>query len=305
SGGAIVVFEVELTHEQHKGDVELGAQRIDASGRMLWNKGEMSSEVATSEWHERRPVAVADGSGGAIVVFEQHGPPGSEYEGDVDVAAQRISAEGELLWGEEESLALAEAEQLLERAPAVLPDGDGGAWVVFEGEARSGENAGDTELLAQRVTPSGQLVWPERPIVVAASEWSERAPVVLSDGAAGVIVIFEEHARPAGEHAGDVDIGAQRLSPAGKRLWNDGERSAAVSSGQWLERRPCALPDGAGGAVVVFEAEVREGELAGDVDVFVQRIDASGAMVWNEGECSTMVAGSKWRETEPRAVAAR
>ncbi len=60
-----------------------------------------------------------------------------------------------------------------------------------------------------------------------------------------------------------------------------------------------------GGAVVVFEVEVREGEFAGDIDVFAQRIDASGAMVWNEGERSTMVAGSKWGETEPRAVAAR
>lgn len=304
-GGAIVVFEVELTYEQHKGDVELGAQRIDASGRMLWNEGQASSELATSEWHERRPVAVADGSGGAIVVFEEHGAPGSEYQGDIDVGAQRISAEGELLWGEDCSLALAEAEQLLERAPAVLGDGDGGAWVVFEGEARSGENAGDVELLAQRVTPSGQLVWPERLIMVATSDWSERAPVVLSDGAAGVIVIFEEHARVGSEHAGDVDIGAQRLSPAGKMLWNDGESSATVASGEWRERRPCALPDGAGGAVVAFEAEVREGEYAGDIDIYAQRIDASGAMVWNEGERSIMVAASKWRETEPRAVAAR
>ena len=304
-GGAIVVFEVELTYDQHKGDVDLGAQRIDASGRMLWNEGQASSELATSKWHERRPVAVADGSGGAIVAFEQHGRPGSEYQGDIDVAAQRISAEGELLWGEEGSLALAEAEQFLERAPAVLGDGDGGAWVVFEGEARSGENVGDVELLAQRVTPSGQLVWPERPIMVAASDWSERAPVVLSDGAAGVIVVFEEHARAGSEHAGDVDIGGQRLSPAGKKLWNDGGNSAMVASGEWLERRPCALPDGAGGVVVAFEAEVREGEHAGDVEIYAQRIDASGAMVWNEGERSTMVAASKWRETDPRAVAAR
>lgn len=299
-GGAIVVFEVELTYDQHKGDVDIGAQRIDASGRMLWNEGEMSSELATSERHERRPVAVADGSGGAIVVFEQHGPPGSNYQGDIDVAAQRISAEGELLWGEEGSLALSEAEQFLERAPAVLPDGDGGAWVVFEGEARSGENARDTELLAQRVTPSGQLVWPEQPIMVAASEWSERAPVVLSDGAAGVIVIFEEHARVGSEHAGDVNIAGQRLSPAGKRLWNQGRRSAAVASGEWLERRPCALPDGAGGAVVAFEAEVRQGERAGDINIFAQRIDASGTILWNQGRFSSMVAGSEWRETTPR-----
>jgi len=304
-GGVIVVFEVEITSGKFEGDVDLYAQHLDASGSMLWNEGKVSSEVASGQWRERRPLAVTDGSGGVIVVFEEHGPPGGEYEGDIDVGAHRISGEGKRLWGEERSVAVAEAKGYLERRPTALSDGVGGVWVVFEGEARSGEQVGDSEILAQRVSPTGGLVWPEKPKVVAASGWSERAPAVVGDGAEGIIVAFEEHAPQVGEYAGDIDIGAQRLSPAGEMLWNDGKRSATVSSGQWLERGPTVIPDGAGGAIILFEAEAREGELAGDTDVYAQRIDASGAMVWNEGKRSTMVAGSKWRETELRAVAAR
>lgn len=300
-GGVIVVFEVTVTSGQYQGDVDLFAQHLDASGAPLWNQGQASTQVATSPWRERRAQAAADGQGGAIVVFEQHGAPGGKYEGDIDVAVQRISSEGKRLWGDQGALAVAEAEEFLERAPTLLVDGGtAGTWIIFEMEAREGEYQGDSEIAAQRVTPTGTLLWTDGPKEVATSKWSERAPVVVTDGAGGIIVAFEEHAPETDEFAGDIDVGAQRLSPTGDMLWNEAKKSATVSSSSWLERQPRALADGAGGILVVCEAEARQGESAGDIDVFAQHLDASGAMLWNEGERSTVVASSRWKELAPR-----
>ncbi len=302
-GGVIVVFEVEATSGEEAGDVDLGAQHLDASGQMLWNEGERSEMVAASKWGERRPVVVADGAGGAIVAFEEHAPPGSEFGDDVDVASQRVTSDGQTLWGEDGSLSVSEADDFLERAPALLSDGSGGAWIVFEGEARKGEHAGDSEVLVQRVSAAGSLRWSDGAKGVASSKWSERAPVVVGDGGGGVIAVFEEHAPTGHEHAGDVDVAAQRLSPEGERLWNQGTKSATVSNSRSLERQPWALADGAGGVVIVFELRSRDPAEAQESDVYAQRLDASGRMLWNEGKRPSTVAASDWDETGPRLPA--
>lgn len=245
----------------------------------------------------------AMGAGPApIVVFEQHSVTG-EYAGDVDIGAQRISATGELMWNEGDRSATVSSAKHIERAPFAIPDGVGGIIVVFEAEARTGEHAGDTEIFAQRVDANGNMMWNngESSIVVASSTWSEKNPVAVPDGRGGAIVIFEQHAK-TGEYAGDVDIGAQRISATGELMWNDGDRSVTVASGERIERAPAAIPDGAGGAIVVFEAEARTGEYAGDTEIYAQRIDANGNMVWEDGESSTMVASSKWREKNPIIV---
>ena len=303
-GGVIVAFEVEARTGEEVGDSDIYAQRLDADGKMVWNGGEKSSTVAASKWSEKRPVVISDGARGAIVVFEEHGPAG-KFAGDLDVGAQRISSDGKMMWNDgQKSASVADSDTLLERAPAALPDGDGGVIVAFEQETRTGEEVGDSDIYAQRLDANGKRMWNngEKSSPVAASKWSEKRPVVISDGAGGAIVAFEEHG-PAGKFAGDIDVGIQRISAGGKMLWNEGQKSASVAdSDTLLERAPTAIPDGAGGAVVAFEQEERTGENAGDSEIFAQRIDSSGKRMWNNGERSSMVAASKWSETNPVAV---
>ncbi len=295
ASGAIVVYEIEFLDGDDAGDVDIYAQRVDARGRSLWNDGETPQPVAASKQRESNPVVLSDGAGGAIVVYEW-----MDEQGDGDILAQRIDAEGNRLWHGGDLPAVLFASDGIERAPVVVPDGRGGIIVVCEWEGPDG----DVDVMAQRVSADGDVLWNrgDQAVDVTSGSAFERGPTAVPDGAGGALVAFEFEF-PEGEHEGDVDIGAQRISGDGVRLWNGGERPVVVSSAISIERRPRAVTDGAGGMIVVFEYEPLEGENAGDIDVLAQRVDGSGRVLWNDGEAPTVVGGLVGLERAPRVLA--
>ncbi|MFQ5811114.1 MAG: hypothetical protein ACE5JM_15960, partial [Armatimonadota bacterium] len=293
-GGVIVVYALEFTEGDHKGDVDIYAQRLDKNGKLLWNRGEESQPVATSEGYESRPVVVSDGQGGAIVVYEW-----VEEKGDTDILAQRIDGEGTALWNDGDQPSIVAASEAIERSPVAVPDGRGGVIVFFEW-AGAGE---DVDITAQRISADGKVLWNdgERAVEVSNTKMIERNIAAVPDGRGGAIAAFEVHFLD-GKYKGDVDIMAQRISGDGIALWNDAEDPSVVSSGEGLERNPTAVPDGAGGILVAFEYEPIEGEYAGDTDVMAQRLDGDGNMVWNDGERSSTVSSSTNPETSPKSI---
>ncbi len=253
----------------------------------------------------RRVTPDQAGPAGAqhIIVFETHAPAGGQYEGDIDVSAQRVSPAGDKLWNDGDLIDIMSGAYI-EQRPVVLPDGAGGVIVVAEAVAREGEHVGDWEILAQRVSSNGRLLWEdgERSVIVAASLWSERRPVVVPDGQGGAFVFYEAHAPADSEWAGDVDIHGQHISADGRLLWEDGEKSVQVAYAAALEQAPIAVPDGAGGSIVVFQVARREGEYAGDWEVYAQRVGPDGQLLWGDDEGSALVADSTWLETMPVAI---
>jgi hypothetical protein len=296
-GGAIVVFESEPRAGKNAGDCDVVAQRLDAEGRLLWNGGDPIG-VANSSADEARPFAVTDGNGGVIVAYERH-------DGDrVTLLAQRVSSSGAVAWSGPTTFPADASDSNQKRLSAVMSDGDGGLFAVYEVRYTSGEYSGDCDLHAQRLSGSGARLWTEDEIGVTVSSGEktlERNVAMVADSDHGFTAVFEAEWR-SGEYAGDWDIFGQRLDSSGKMLWNDGDRSKTVSSAKWIERAVAALPDGKGGLFAVFESEPREGEHAGDCDVYAQRLDADGAMLWNEGKKSSYVASGKWGEKRPALV---
>ncbi|MCS7223195.1 MAG: hypothetical protein NZ959_01360 [Armatimonadetes bacterium] len=250
--GVVLMLLAVAVGLQGRGDVDVSAQRVSSKGELVWGE-ERSRTVASSKLLERRVAAVPDGAGGAIVVFEVEWTTG-ERAGDTDIFAQRMDSEGRLLWHKGERSVFVAFSELRERSPIVVPDGAGGAIVVFEVEwPRGTKHAGDIDIFAQRVSGDGKLVWgEEQSVPVASSPSIERAPTAVSDGDGGAIIFFELVARE-GDRAGDVEIAAQRLSKDGKLLWLEGKRSVLTAFSSWGERAPVALPDGKGGAFVFFE----------------------------------------------------
>jgi hypothetical protein len=293
-GGAIIVNEWTGAN----GDTDILAQRIDGNGKLLWGEGKTPVVVAASDSVERAPAVVSDGHGGVIVFFEW-----DDGKGDVDIMAQHLSADGEVLWNAGKRASDVAAGNAIERHVVAVPDGQGGAIAVFEYEPREGEDKGDVDIHAQRVSGDGVLLWNggEKSAALSTAKGMERDPTAVPDGAGGVIAAFEVEPLE-GKFAGDIDVLAQRLDSSGQWLWNEGKRSAVVSTGEALERAVRAIPGADGGAILVFEAEYRGGEHAGDMDILAQRLSPKGEMMWNNGERSAMVAASKWLERRPIPV---
>ncbi len=291
-GGAFVFYEAYAPADSEwAGDIDIRAQHISASGKLLWDENGIA--VATGTALEKAPFVISDGAGGAIVVFQVMLREG-EFANTWHIAAQRVSPDGELLWqGGERSLIIA-ASDWQETRPVAVPDGEGGALIFFQAEAPTGQFAGDFDILGQRVSADGRLLWEngDRSVAVFNSAALERAPVVVSDGRGGAVVICEGAARE-GQFAGDWEILAQRVSPRGELLWNGGESPVIVSASVAHEHGVCALSDGAGGAFVAFEAQWPQGsEYAGDVDVLAQRISADGRPMWGDENGPLVVSAS-------------
>ena len=88
-----------------------------------------------------------------------------------------------------------------------------------------------------------------------------------SDGAGGVIDTWMD------SRSGDYDVYVQRVDAAGTVLWGaDGVPVCTVGDVQWF---PQVASDGTGGAYVVWGDN-----RSGDFDVYIQRVDASGAVLW-------------------------
>jgi hypothetical protein len=246
AGGAIVVFELEYTSGEYKGDTDIMAQRVSRDGKLLWGDSTHSATVASSPELERNPAAIADGAGGALVAFELD-PRSGENKGDIDVFAQRIDAEGHMKWNDAKNSVQVSSSKDLERRPAVASDGAGGMIVAVESELQAEANKGDIDIVAQRMSGAGEMLWQEgkRSTGVGTSRvWQELAPIVLSDGLGGAIIVYEATARK-GEYVGDHDIEAARVDSAGKLMWLNGERAVDIAAGRQLEQNPSAFVSGA------------------------------------------------------------
>ncbi|HXV13770.1 MAG TPA: hypothetical protein VEC56_06150, partial [Candidatus Krumholzibacteria bacterium] len=111
----------------------------------------------------------------------------------------------------------------------------------------------------------------------AAAQWQPNGvplngggvPQVVTDGSDGAIVAWEYWDPWTGQW--DYGMG-QRLSPGGSELWQPYGHVLCGSSDQNV---PQLVSDGAGGAIFVW-LDNRNGYL----NIYAQRIDASGAEQW-------------------------
>jgi len=293
-GGAITVFQAEMRTGEHAGDTEIFAQRIGQNGRLEWQNGERSVVVASSNWREQKPLILPSKDQSFIVIYELSISTG-QHAGDVDISANRIDVNGELVWKSNSSTGVSNG-QGIERAPTAIADGEGGALVFFEAEARTGEMAGISAVLGQRIDSKGERRWNggEYPSVIAMTDWAERAPKAISDGANGAFILFERHGL-SGEYKGDVDVAAQRIGADGAIVWQ-AEHGVALGDSTLLERNAQLVGDGQGGFVAVFEVEPPSGEHAGNADLYGQRVSAEGERLWNGGK-PALLASSLWKET--------
>ena len=147
-----------------------------------------------------------------------------------------------------------------QNVPKAVPDGAGGAIVVWE-DARSSPVS--YNIYAQRLDALGVPQWTSGGVAVTISN-SDNTPQLIPDGAGGAIIAWSRNG----------DIIAQRLNAAGTPLWTAG--GVAISTATSVQQLPTIVSDGAGGAIIVWQ-DARNGV---DYDVYVRRINGSGAPQW-------------------------
>jgi hypothetical protein len=251
AGGAIVTWQ-----DNRSGNYDIYVQRVNAFGVPQWTA---NGVILCTDGFPAQvfPTIVSDGAGGAIVTWSDNRPIT-----DSDIYAQRVSASGVTQWTAN-GVALCTATFTNQLSPMIVSDGAGGAIVSWI-DLRNGNN----DIFAQRVNASGVTQWTFNGVALCTAANSQDFQGIVSDGAAGAIVTWQDLRGGA-----TYDIYAQRVSAAGIPQWAANGIALCTAANSQMD--PTIVTDGAGGAVVAWNDS-----RAPSYDVYAQRVSAAGVPQW-------------------------
>ena len=159
--------------------------------------------------------------------------------------------------------------------PAIMTDGTGGAYVVWQ-DLRNNQSNGDWDIYAQRVDSRGNRLWPADVRVNSApAPGYQAAPAVVVDSQGNAIVIWAESLEVP------FAVYAQKVSPAGQKLWPADVRvnGAPAYRTDWGPRDSLAAAlDGQDNVIVVWQGSATNNW--SDPDVLAQKIGPNGQRRW-------------------------
>jgi hypothetical protein len=264
-GGAVITWEDKRTDTS-----DVYVQRVDASGNALWTADGVA--ICTATGNQFAPQITSDGAGGAIMTWRDY------RTGDPDIYAQRVDASGNVPWTADGVAICTDLDQ--QHEAQITSDGVGGAVITWR-DTRGGVS----DIYVQRVDASGNVLWTADGIGICPAMGNEYGPQITPDGAGGAIITWRD------SRSGVNDIYVQRVDASGNVLWTaDGVAICTATAHQY---EPQITWDGAGGAVMTWHDD-----RTGNTDIYVQRVDASGNVLWTADGVAICTATGNQDDTQ-------
>ncbi len=271
SGGVIISWQ-----DKRSGKFEIYAQRMNSDGNAVWSTDGIPICTQDSNY---TPMIVSDGSGGAIISWQS-------YRGSAtaDIFAQRVNSSGNVQWtlnGVPVCVVVFEQDTI-----TMISDGLGGAILTWQ-DYRS--NSGLPDIYAQRINPSGAMLWTANGVNICNQAASQRGPRLVSDGSGGAFITWYDN------RSGSYDIYTQRVGGAGAVQWTtNGVATCTMGTDQL---KPDISSDGAGGVIIAW-SDYRSST---DFNIYAQRQGPSGAIVWAV-DGVVMNNNVAYAQTDPKIV---
>ncbi|HET6463881.1 MAG TPA: FlgD immunoglobulin-like domain containing protein, partial [Candidatus Krumholzibacteria bacterium] len=211
---------------------------------------------------------VSDDAGGAIIAWEDARITGLTTE--VDVYVQRLDPNGFPMWtvsGVPVCIAAGMQQTL-----SLVSDGAHGAIVTW-----TDHRGGPGTIYAQRVSSTGSMLWTANGVPLCTALPEQDFAVAVTDGAGGAIASWLD------SRNGNFDVYAQRVDASGVVQWT--AAGAAICTATGLQHSPFITSDGAGGAIMAWTDE-----RGITPDVYAQRINGAGAVLWAANGASVCTA---------------
>lgn len=270
SGGAIIAW-MDLRVSS-----DIYAQRIDANGIVKWTDNGV--DICSATYFRGQPVAIPDGSGGAIIAW-----PDYRNGNDFDIYAQRVNGNGAVQWTTDGVMISGAVRD--QTVPVLASDGNGGAIITWT-DARSGD-PNNLNIYAQGINSNGTLKWAQEAGVCTYAT-SRIQPAIISDGSGGAVIGWYD-TRNESDGTSVSDIYAQRISSAGSALWAaDG---VSICQAYRMQSSPVITTDGNGGFIFAWNDERNLDNIYPiNSDIFAQRVNINGMVQWTAngiGICTT------------------
>ena len=249
AGGFLVAWS-----DGRNGGNDLFAQRVGANGNRLWPDAGVSLCTGTNAAF---PQVVTDGRGGMVVLWidSRDGAPNS------NLFAQSIDSLGATRWTANGARITSGGVDW--QTASLAPDDSSGVIVTWHRFA-----VNTVHPFAQRIDAAGQLRWGAAGVQAGTGARQQATPRATSDEAGGAIIVWAEDRTGSGTSGTTT---GQHVDSAGAILWDPGGIPLGPASGDQEFQAP--VPDGAGGAVVVWS------DLATTAS-WAQRVTGSGTVLW-------------------------
>ena len=213
---------------------------------------------------------VTDGQDGALIAWED------DRAGQTDIYLQRLDADGNPVWLEGGRVVCNAAEdQALYHSSdgtcGIIPmvsDSQGGAFVVWQDNRSFSFRQRD--IYCQRMDGDGAPLWSANGVAVAIGAGNEDEPSMCSDGAGGVIIVWQDK----NDDPIFNNLYGQRLNSDGQALWNSGAPMPIILL-DWNQGSPTLCPDGQGGVFLVWSDNQIDVN-----DLHAQRLGPDGVALW-------------------------
>ena len=253
-GGAILTWEDNRSNVVNCPDIY--AQRVDPNGTGLWTADGVS--VCNEASAQHGPRLTSDGSGGAFITWYD------QRAGDYDIYTQRVAAGGAVQWTTNGVATCTMATDQLK--PDICSDGADGVIITWY-DYRS---TTDFNIYAQRVGPSGAIVWVVDGVVMNNNEgYDQINPRIVSDGVGGAIIVWQDYITGT-----TSDVYAQRVAAAGAVQWTATGVIICTAAGDQTD--PRIVTDGNSGAFITWD-DHRD---TANYDIYAQRIAADATINW-------------------------
>lgn len=250
---AIVVWN----DRRNKSSWDIYAQAVNLGGKVLWQMDGIP--ICTNAADQSTQAILSDGEGGAIVVWEDE-RQSSEFQ---DLYVQRINSDGTMMW-KQDGVPVFPSESL-QSNPILVVDGLGGFYVVWWDVI----GADTWSIMAHRLSNDAKPLW-DAPLFITPEDGMQGEPRIAADGKGGLIVVWQIYVNFINDQ-----LYAQRISPEGKKLWQD--MGIPVCTAEGIQKNAAIVSDGEGGIIAVWRDER---DIYGDL--YAQRIHADGTLAWKK-----------------------
>lgn len=169
--------------------------------------------------------------------------------------------------------------------PVICTDGAGGAIMAWE------DRRDYPDIWAQRIDEMGRRLWAVSGVAICTESNNQIEPRICPDGFGGAIIAWSDMRQFM-----NYNIYAQRVGPDGNVLW--AVNGVPVCTHAMHQRLNYICADGYGGAILVWQDERNSTDYD---DIFCQRIDADGNILWESSGVPLRVGGylKEWARVIP------
>jgi hypothetical protein len=237
-------------------DYDIYVQKLNLSGVAQWTANGIN--ICNLAGNQANPKISMDATGDAVIVWQDK-RNGLDY----DIYAQRINPSGVAQWSAN-GVGICTLTGSTQSAPDLnsqfMPNGTIFVWQ----DKRAGIS--NTDVYAQKLNSSGAIQWASNGIVIANANAKQMAPNIITDGAGGGIIAFQDSS------AGNWDVRAQRVSATGALLWTAGGMSVGTAAGDQINQSNISA--GVGNSIYAFQ-DMR----SGNYDIYIYKLDSTGASI--------------------------